>query len=55
MKNPKQTSPRIAELAARTLANPKASKKDKALAGSALAQAGRVMVCRRPKRRAAHA
>jgi len=37
--NRKQTSTRIAELAAQTLNDPKASKKSKALAGSALAQA----------------
>ena len=34
----KQTSPRIAELAAKTLGDERASKKSKALAGSALAQ-----------------
>ena len=39
MTNRKQTSPRIAALAARILADPQASKKNKALAGSALAQA----------------
>lgn len=55
MKNRKQTSARIAELAARTLANPKASKKDKALAGSALAQAGTASVRRPAKLRAARA
>ena len=39
MANRKQTSARIAELAAKTLRDPKAKKRDKALAGSALAQA----------------
>jgi hypothetical protein len=39
MKNRKQTSERITELAAKTLGDPRASKKSKALAGSALAQA----------------
>ena len=38
MMNPRQTSARIAELASKTLRDPKASKRDKALAGSALAQ-----------------
>ena len=38
MANKKQTSPRVATLAARTLANPKASKQDKQLAASALSQ-----------------
>ena len=37
----KRTSRRIAALAGRTLANPKASKKDKELAGSALSQVER--------------
>lgn len=37
--NRKQTSSRIAELAAKTLGDPQSSKKNKALAGSALAQA----------------
>lgn len=40
MKNAKQTSPSITRLAAKTLSNPKASQRSKALAGSALAQAG---------------
>jgi hypothetical protein len=39
MVNRKQTSPRIAELASKILRNPKASKQNKALAGSALVQA----------------
>ena len=39
MANKKQTSRRIAALAARTLANPHAGKKLKELAGSALSQA----------------
>ena len=43
----KQTSRRVATLAARVLANPQASKKDKQLAGSALAQVERT---RRKKR-----
>ena len=42
MVNRKQTSPRIAELAAKLLGDPKASKKNEALAGSALAQARKV-------------
>lgn len=40
MKNAKQTSSSITRLAAQTLANPRASQRSKALAGSALAQAG---------------
>jgi hypothetical protein len=39
MANKKQTSPRVATLAARTLANPHAGKQLKKLAGSALSQA----------------
>jgi len=39
MKNRKQTSTRVAALAAKTLGDPRSSKKTKALAGSALAQA----------------
>ena len=39
MANKKQTSPRVARLAARTLANPHAGKKLKELAASALSQA----------------
>jgi len=39
MANPKQTSRREATLASKTLANPNASKLDKSLAGTALAQA----------------
>ena len=38
MENRKHTSQRIAALAAKTLGNPRASKKSRALAGSALAQ-----------------
>ncbi len=38
MRNRKQTSERIAELAARALTDPKSSKRDNALAGSALSQ-----------------
>jgi hypothetical protein len=38
MNNRKQTSPRLAELAGKTLGDPRASQKSKALAGSALAQ-----------------
>jgi len=40
MKNRKQTSPALTRLAAKTLANPKASQRSKSLAGSALSQAG---------------
>jgi hypothetical protein len=40
MANPKQTSRRVATLAGSILANPKAGKKAKELAASALAQAG---------------
>jgi hypothetical protein len=40
MRNRKQTSQRIAGLAGKTLGDPRASKQSKALAGSALAQAG---------------
>ena len=40
MAKQKQTSRRVATLAGSILANPKASKKDKQLAGSALSQAG---------------
>jgi len=39
MAKSKQTSPRIATLAGSLLANPKASKRDRQLAGSALSQA----------------
>jgi hypothetical protein len=39
MKDRKQTSKRIATLAANTLADARASKRSKSLAGSALAQA----------------
>lgn len=39
MKNSKQTTARVAALAARTLADPRAAKRDKSLAGSVLAQA----------------
>jgi hypothetical protein len=39
MMNRKQTSARIAKLAAQTLGDPRSAKKNKALAGSALAQA----------------
>ena len=46
MVNRKQTSTRIAELAAKTLGDPKASRKNKALAGSALAQARKVKASR---------
>ena len=53
MVNHKHTSPRIAELAAKTLCNPKASKRDKALAGSALAQAGKAARTKAPARAAA--
>lgn len=53
MKNRKQTSERIAELAARRLADPKTSKREKSLAGSALAQAGSGVVSR--QKRAARA
>ena len=42
MAKQKETSRRIATLAARILADPKASKQDKQLAGSALAQANSV-------------
>jgi len=41
MANKKQTSTRVAKVAAAVLADPKSSKKDKELAGSALAQARR--------------
>lgn len=41
MKNTKQTSPALTRLAAKTLANPRASQRSKSLAGSALAQAGK--------------
>jgi hypothetical protein len=51
--NPRQTSARIAELASKTLRDPKASKRDKALAGSALAQTKTPQ--RRRKNRAATA
>ena len=47
MANTKQTSRRIATLAAHALVNPKTSKQEKKLAGSALAQA----VDRRRKKR----
>jgi hypothetical protein len=40
MKNRKQTSPALTRLAAKTLANPKASQRSKSLAGSALSQTG---------------
>jgi hypothetical protein len=40
MANKKETSTRVAALAARTLADAHVSKKAKTLAGSALAQAG---------------
>jgi hypothetical protein len=39
MRNRKQTSQRIAALAAKTLGDPRASQKSKALAGAALAPA----------------
>jgi hypothetical protein len=41
MAKPKQTSRRVVTLAGSILANPKASKQDKQLAGSALSQAER--------------
>jgi hypothetical protein len=41
MKNRKQTSAKVAELASKTLRDPKASKRDKTLAGSTLSQAPR--------------
>jgi hypothetical protein len=49
MVNRKQTSTRIAKLAAKTLGDPHVSKKDKALAGSALAQARTVPRSKRPQ------
>lgn len=51
MKNYKQTSGQIAELAGRTLGDSRASKRSKSLAGSALAQVTAVKAV--PKRRAA--
>lgn len=38
-KNPKQSSPKEASLASKTLQNPNASKTEKSLAGSVLSQA----------------
>lgn len=38
-KKPEQTSPRVASKAGRTLADPKATKAQKSIAGSALTQA----------------
>ncbi len=48
MANRKQTSTRIAELAGKTLGDPQSSKRNKALAGSALAQARKVPRSKRP-------
>jgi len=47
MQKPKQTSTTVASLAARVLADPKSSKRNKTLAGSALAQTAPP---RKPKR-----
>ncbi|MEO8603228.1 MAG: hypothetical protein ABI629_11690 [bacterium] len=41
MKNRKQTSPKVAAIASQTLRDAKASKRDKTLAGCALAQTAR--------------
>lgn len=48
MKNRKQTSDKVAKLAAKVLADPRASKVNKALAGSALAQT-QAGTARRPR------
>lgn len=50
MNNRKQTSPAVATLAAKILADPNAPKRSKSLAGSALAQAGTPVI--RPRQSA---
>lgn len=55
MKNRKQTSKRLAELAARTLRDPRASRRSKSLAASALAQTAPDKPGHKPRRVAAKA
>ena len=50
MKNRKQTSKRLAELAVRTLRDPRASRPSKSLAASALAQTAPDKPGRKPRR-----